>query len=109
MTPTLFAIANRLFQLGLSALMLGTAILCACGCSTIRETTTLTTTGTNEVRVTVVEVNALFDSKNTIGRLRASNGKTQVVGATDVSEETSTAGLQNLVSQIVKGAVQGAK
>ncbi len=102
MTPTLFSIAMKLFQNLVCAAAIGLCLLC--------ETTTLTLSGTNVVqRTTELQIRAVFDSKNSVGKVRASNGATQVVGASDITEEATSAGLNNLLGTVVKAAVQGAK
>jgi hypothetical protein len=77
--------------------------VCVAGCASVtqRATTTETTMATNGPQVivereTTAKLRTLFDSKQSVEKLRASNGKTQSLGATGVENEATTAGLQNM-------------
>ena len=106
MKPSLPSVAFNWFNLWLAiiACLLLTVLLA--GCSTIHERTSLTTAGTNEVRTTEMTIRTLFDSKQAVGSTRASNGKTQSVGAKDVAQESTSTGIEAIVGAAVRAAVK---
>lgn len=76
-----------------------------CGCSINREgarTRITNPDGTIEDRSTDLSTVSFLDSKNTVGKIRAANGKTHSLGATDISQESTSAGLVDLLREINK-------
>ena len=81
------------------------------GCAINRQIASTTTTATNGV-VTVStarsSVIAFGDVKNAVEKTRASAGKTLSVGASGISEET-TSGAATTLGELIGGAIKAAK
>jgi len=82
---------------------LGVALLC--GCSSVTQTATTSTDGTNQVRTTSLKVSTLGDAKQVIQSLRASNGSTHSLGAAGVEQQTTS----DLMLQVIRAAMEAGK
>lgn len=87
----------------------GLMLILMAGCASVSQTLTSQTQhpdGTVEIRSTKCRTIAVWDARQTVDKLRASNGKTQSVGLTGADgEATSTnlvAGLEAL-AKIIQG------
>lgn len=76
-----------------------------CGCSSVTQTATTSTDGTNQVRTTVLKVHTLGDAKQVIQSLRASNGQTHSLGAVGVEQQSTS----DLAFQVIKAAIEAGK
>ena len=68
----------------------------ACGCDTITQRLTTQRTladGTVEIQSTYSRVSAKWDAKQTVEKMRVSNGKTQSVGVSGLDQESTTTNL----------------
>ena len=70
------------------------------GCTSITERAE--TSGTN--RVTIVRINTLFDAKQVVDKVKASNGTTHSLGAAGVQQESNS----QVVDTAVRAAVEAA-
>jgi len=82
---------------------LGVAILC--GCSSVTQTATTSTDGTNQVRTTTLRVSTLGDAKQVVASLRAANGATHTLGAAGVEQQTTS----DLMLQVIRSAIEAGK
>jgi len=87
-------------------------VLCALftGCASINQTLDSELRhpdGTVEIKRTQSRATAFWDAKQTLEKLKVSNGKTHSVGLTGVDNESSGTNAVNLIEAIVRGAVQG--
>ena len=96
--------ALLLLPLGLLA-----GLLCA-GCASVRQTATTTTTNPTNGLVTVTKADSSIiawgDAKNAVDKVRASAGKTSSVGASGVTEETTSGAVQAMLQAILNAAVE---
>jgi hypothetical protein len=81
------------------------AVAFLCGCSSVRQTATTSTDGTNQVRTTTLRVHTLGDAKQVIQSLRASNGQTHSLGAAGVEQQTTS----DLMLQLLRSAFEAGK
>jgi len=81
------------------------AALVGSGCSTVQQTATTSTDGTNQVRTTTLKVSTLGDAKQVIQSLRASNGSTHNLGAAGVEQQTTS----DLMLQVIRAAIEAGK
>jgi hypothetical protein len=91
--------------IGLMALML------VSGCARIKQTIRTTSTDTNgvvETRETTSQLSTLFDSKQSVEKLRLSNGKTQSIGVTGVDQESSATNLVHIIDAVISAAIKAA-
>ena len=76
------------------------------GCASVHQLVTATVTdpqtGLIEERRAETTIRAAGDAKQAIEKLRSSNGKTQTLGASGVSEETNVDGLVKLLEALGK-------
>lgn len=83
------------------------------GCSSVKQTAKWTetdpTTGITVQRELQTAVMGWGDSKNAVEKLRSSNGKTLSLGAAGVSEETSSAGMVELIKGVYEAGKSAAK
>lgn len=76
-----------------------------CGCSSVTQTASTSTDGTNQVRTTTLKVSTLGDAKQVIQSLRASNGSTHSLGAAGVEQQTTS----DLMLQVIRSAIEAGK
>lgn len=81
------------------------AALWLVGCSTVRQTAVTRREGTNSVQVTEIRVSALGDAKNLVEKVKATNGATQSLGASGVSQETTS----DLLREVIGAAIAAGK
>lgn len=87
-----FPVPRSAFRVSAAALLL-IAWLSSSGCARMSQTlsTTLThTNGTVEIRSSKAAGWAFWDAKQTLEKLRVSNGKTHSIGLTGAEQETSS-------------------
>ena len=94
--------ATALVLVGLSLLLAG----CATVTQTAKTESTNPTNGVVTVTTAQSRITAWGDAKNVVDKVRASAGKTASVGASGVNEETTTAGLQNIMQILLQGAAE---
>lgn len=83
----------------------------ACGCDTITQRLTTQRTladGTVEIQSTYSKVSAKWDAKQTVERLRVSNGKTQSVGVSGLDQEATSTNATHLIEAVVGAAIRAA-
>ena len=83
--------------------LLGVALLC--GCSSVTQTASTSTNGTNQMRTTTLRVQTLGDAKQVIQSLRASNGQTHSLGAAGFEQQTTS----DLMLQLLRSAFEAGK
>jgi ABC-type glycerol-3-phosphate transport system substrate-binding protein len=81
------------------------AAFCIAGCSTVQQTATTSSDGTNQVRTTTLRVSTLGDAKQVIQSLRASNGSTHSLGAAGIEQQTTS----DLMLQVIRTAIEAGK
>lgn len=85
-------------------------ILACVGCSSIEQSAqTVTTQAGATNRTTSVKVRTLFDAKQVVAALKASNGATHNLGASGVDQQSTSEFAQKIVEGAVKGAIEAAK
>jgi len=75
------------------------------GCSSVTQTASTSSNGTNQVRTTTLRVQTLGDAKQVIQSLRASNGQTHSLGAAGVEQQTTS----DLMLQLLRSAFEAGK
>lgn len=102
---------NRLVGAVAFLLCVAALLLLLAGCASVVQDATTTTTGTNGVTTTTQahsSIKAIGDARTIVDKVRSSAGKTSSVGASGVSEETTSTNLVNGVADIVGAAVSAA-
>lgn len=89
---------TRMAAGGSMAFAAGLLVLCT-GCANVHQHAR-TTLPDGTVNETSIDVSAMGDARQVVSELRASNGKTQSLGAKGIEQESSLAGLVKLVEGI---------
>lgn len=91
----------------MKTLLLLSIVCLAAGCARMTQTlssSTVTTNGVVEAKTTKVTAWAVWDAKNTIDKLRVSNGKTHSIGLSDqeqVSHSTNVAATLDALTRLL--------
>lgn len=88
-------------KIAIVAVITATFSLFQTGCTSIHERAE--TNGTN--RVTVVRINTLFDAKQVVDKVKASNGTTHSLGAAGVQQESDSKVVETAVRAAVEAAI----
>lgn len=78
----------------------------AVGCASVQQEASTKTSAGETNRVTKINVKTLFDSKQVIASLKASNGQTHSLGAAGVDQESSSRVMQAMMESAINGAVK---
>lgn len=86
------------------------SVLLLVGCSSIQQEAVTTSTANGVTnRMTRLKVKTLFDAKQVVNAVRASNGATQSLGATGIEQETTTKVVGDIVDRAVTAGIKAGK
>lgn len=76
------------------------------GCASVQQSAETTSGNGTTNRVTRINVKTLFDSKQVISALQASNGQTHKLGAAGIEQETTTEGFAKFGESMTKAFLE---
>jgi len=76
------------------------------GCASVQQSAETTSGNGTTNRVTRINVKTLFDSKQVISALKASNGATHNLGAAGVEQESSSRVIATTMEAAISGAIK---
>jgi len=80
-------------------------LLLTAGCASVTQTLTtqtVTTNGVIETKTTKSRIAAFWDAKNTIDKLRVSNGKTHSIGIAEAGNESSSTNITYTIDALTR-------